>query len=81
VAIGCRGTLALGPARRAGLRGLGDERRYAIRRGRTLRVVVDVPAALARAAARRRAVVPARLVSLETGRRGVKTTIRAVGLR
>ncbi len=80
VTRGCRGRLAAGAARRAGLRGLGSRSRYRIRRGRTTRVTVRLPRALRRAAARPR-LVPARIVSLETGSHGPKTTVRRVRLR
>jgi Ca2+-binding RTX toxin-like protein len=81
VRIGCRGRLAAGAPKRAGLRGLGKRTRYRIRRGRSKLVRIRVPAALERAADRRRRPVPARVVSLETGKHGDKTTVRRVGLR
>jgi Ca2+-binding RTX toxin-like protein len=81
VGIGCRGTLAAGAPKRAGLRGLGRRTRYRIRRGRSKLVTIRVPAALERAANRRRRPVPARVVSVETGEHGDKTTVRRVGLR
>jgi Ca2+-binding RTX toxin-like protein len=80
VTRGCRGRLAAGAARRAGLRGLGARSRYRIRRGRTARVTIRLPRALRRAAARPR-LVPARVVSVETGSHGPKTTVRRVRLR
>jgi Ca2+-binding RTX toxin-like protein len=80
VTIGCRGTLAAGPARRAGLRALGSGTRYRIRPGRKAGVTIRLPRALRRAAARR-ARVPARVVSLETGSHGPKMTVRRVRLR
>ena len=76
VTIGCRGKLAAGPPRRA----LGTGARYRIRRGATARVTVRLPRALRRAAARRNSV-PARVVSVETGSHGPKTTIRPMLLR
>ena len=76
VTIGCRGRLAAGPPQRA----LGTRTRYRIRRGATARVIVRLPRALRRAAARRNGV-PARVVSIETGSHGPKTTIRPMLLR
>lgn len=81
VRIGCRGSLAAGAPGRAGLRGLGSRTRYRIRRGRSALVGISLPAALERAAGRRTRPVPARLVSVETGEHGDKTTVRRVGLR
>jgi Ca2+-binding RTX toxin-like protein len=81
VRIGCRGRLAAGAPKRAGLRGLARRTRYRIRRGRSKLVTIRVPAALERAADRRRRRVPARVVSIETGVHGDKTTVRRVGLR
>jgi Ca2+-binding RTX toxin-like protein len=81
VRIGCRGRLAAGTPNRAGLRGLGRRTRYRIRRGRSKLVTIRVPAALERAAGRRRRPVPARVVSIERGVHGDKTTVRRVGLR
>jgi Ca2+-binding RTX toxin-like protein len=79
--IGCRGSLAAGAPGRAGLRGLGSRTRYRIRRGRSALVGISLPAALERAAERRTRPVPARVVSVETGEHGDKTTVRSVGLR
>jgi Ca2+-binding RTX toxin-like protein len=76
VTIGCRGRLAVGPPRR----GLGTRTRYRIRRGATARVTLRLPRALRRAVARRNRV-PARVVSIETGSHGPKTTIRPMLLR
>ena len=81
VRIGCRGSLAAGAPGRAGLRGLGSRTRYRIRRGRSALVGISLPAALERAAERRTRPVPARVVSVETGEHGDKTTVRRVGLR
>jgi Ca2+-binding RTX toxin-like protein len=81
VRIGCRGRLAAGSPKLAGLRGLGKRTRYRIRRGRSALVAISLPAALERAADRRARAVPARLVSIETGEHGDKTTVRRVGLR
>jgi Ca2+-binding RTX toxin-like protein len=81
VTIGCRGSLAAGAPGRAGLRGLGSRTRYRIRRGRSALVGISLPAALERAAERRTRAVPARVVSVETGEHGDKTTLRRVGLR
>lgn len=81
VRIGCRGRLAAGAPGRAGLRGLGRRTRYRIRRGRSAVVEIKLPGALERAANRRRRPVPARVVSIETGEHGDKTTVRRVGLR
>ena len=80
VRSGCRGRLAAGAPRRAGLRALGSRSRYRIRRGRTARVTIRLPRPLRRAAARPR-LVPARIVSVEKGSHGLKTTIRRVRLR
>jgi hypothetical protein len=80
VRIGCRGRLAASAPNRAGLRGLGRRTRYRIRRGRSALVEISLPAALERAADRRRRPVPARVVSLETGEHGDKTTVRRVAL-
>ena len=77
---GCRGTLAAGPAARAGLRALGPRTRYRIQPGGRARVTIRLPRALRRAAARPR-LVPARIASLETGSHGPKTTVRRVRLR
>ena len=77
---GCRGTLAAGPAGRAGLRALGPRTRYRMRRGSRARVTIRLPRALRRAAARPR-LVPARIGSLEKGSHGPKTTVRRVRLR
>ena len=76
VRIGCRGRLAAGAPRRA----LGRRTRYRLRRGATARVTIRLPRALRRAAARRNRV-PARVVSIETGSHGPKTTIRPMLLR
>jgi Ca2+-binding RTX toxin-like protein len=81
VTIGCRGTLAAGAPQSAGLRGLGTRTRYRIRRGRGRLVTIRVPRALRRAAARRSRPVPARIVSVEKGEHGDKTTVRRVRLR
>ncbi len=81
VRIGCRGSLAAGAPGRAGLRGLGRRTRYRIRRGRSALVGISLPAAVERAADRRSRPVPARIVSVETGEHGDKTTVRRVGLR
>jgi Ca2+-binding RTX toxin-like protein len=81
VTIGCRGTLAAGAPQRAGLRGLGTRTRYRIRRGRGRLVTIRVPRALRRAAARRSRPVPARIVSVEKGEHGDKTTVRRVRMR
>lgn len=80
VSIGCRGTLAVANPGRAGLAGRGPGARYRIRPGRSLVVTVRLPRAVRRAAARR-ARVEARLVSVERGVHGSKTTIRPVLLR
>jgi Ca2+-binding RTX toxin-like protein len=80
VTIGCRGRLAAGSPRRAGLRALGSRTRYRIRAGRKAHVTVRLPRSLRRAAARR-GRVRARVVSLETGSHGPKLTIRPVRLR
>ena len=80
VTRGCSGRLAAGAPRRAGLRELGSRSRYRIRRGRAARVTIRLPRALRRATARPR-LVPARIVSLETGSHSPKTTVRRVRLR
>lgn len=77
VRIGCRGVLAMRLARGAGTAG---GTRYRIRRGRSTRVRVRAPGSVRRALARRRRV-PVRLVSIERGSHGPKTTIRTVTLR
>jgi Ca2+-binding RTX toxin-like protein len=71
VRIGCRGALGAGTA---------GGTRYRIRRGRSTRVRVRVPGSVRRALSRRRRV-PVRLVSIERGSHGPKTTIRTVTLR
>jgi len=76
VKIGCRGRLAAGAPGRA----LGRRTRYRIRRGATARVTIRLPRVLQRAAARRDRV-PARVVSIETGSHGPKTTIRPMLVR
>jgi Ca2+-binding RTX toxin-like protein len=77
VRIGCRGRLAARPPRGAGTAG---GTRYRIRRGRSTRVTVRLPASLRRKLERRRRVT-ARLVSIERGVHGPKTTIRPVSVR
>lgn len=81
VTIGCRGKLAGGAPGRPGLRALGTATRYRIRRGDTARVTIRLPRALRRAAARRNRPVLARVVSVETGSHGPKTTVRHIRLR
>jgi Ca2+-binding RTX toxin-like protein len=80
VTSGCRGWLAAGAPGRVGLRALGARTRYRIRAGATRRVTIRLPRALRRAAARRSRVL-ARVVSLETGSHGPKTTVRRIRLR
>lgn len=72
---GCAGTLSVAVPR-AGT----AKRRYAIRRGRRSAVVLRIGAAARRALARR-GRLRARLVSVERGVRGPKTTIRPIVVR
>ena len=77
VSIGCRGTLAAGPASRTRT---AAKTRYRIRRGAAKRVRLRVPRSVRRALAGRRRV-GLRIVSLERGSHGPKTTVVTLPLR